>query len=51
MNLFDLLKKSDELSNEVCTNPTKKNCKELEMVTQMAIDVLREEIKRRKKDN
>lgn len=44
----DLLKRSNELSNEVCDNPTKKNCKELETVTELAIQVLTAEIKKRK---
>lgn len=49
MSLFsELLKKSNELSNDVCNNPTKKNCKELEVITQLAIDVLTEEINKRK---
>tara|TARA_R110000868_G_scaffold236663_1_gene490716 strand:+ start:825 stop:977 length:153 start_codon:yes stop_codon:yes gene_type:complete len=45
----ELLKRSDELSNEVCNNPTKKNCKELEIVTELAMQELSEIIKQRKK--
>jgi hypothetical protein len=49
MSLFsELLKKSDDLSDEVCNNPTKAKCRELELITQMAIDVLTEEINKRK---
>lgn len=52
MSLFsELLKRSDELSNEVCNNPTKKNCKELETVTDLAMEVLQEEIKMRNQRN
>ena len=42
-----LLKKSNDASNEVCENPTKANCKELEVVTDLAIRALTEEIKKR----
>ena len=50
MTMFsELLKRSDELSNEVCNNPTKKNCKELEIVTELAMQELSEIIKQRKK--
>tara|TARA_R110000868_G_scaffold66582_1_gene198150 strand:- start:176 stop:328 length:153 start_codon:yes stop_codon:yes gene_type:complete len=45
---FELLKRSDELSNEVCNNPTKKNCKELEVVTELAMQELKEIMKQRK---
>jgi hypothetical protein len=49
MGMFsELLKRSDELSNEVCNNPTKKNCKELEKITALAMEVLKEEINKRK---
>jgi hypothetical protein len=49
MGMFsELLKQSNELSDEVCNNPTKKNCKELEIVTELAIEALTEEINRRK---
>tara|TARA_R110000822_G_scaffold253030_1_gene379590 strand:+ start:153 stop:329 length:177 start_codon:yes stop_codon:yes gene_type:complete len=49
MSLFsELLQRSDDLSDEVCNNPTKKNCKELETITNLAIEVLKEEIKKRK---
>ncbi len=43
-----LLKQSNDASNAVCDNPTKANCRELELVTDLAIQALTEEIKRRK---
>lgn len=46
----ELLKKSNDASNDVCDNPTKANCKELEVITSMAIEALNNEINRRKND-
>jgi hypothetical protein len=45
-----LLKQSNDASNAVCDNPTKANCRELELVTDLAIQALTEEIKRRKNE-
>lgn len=42
-----LLKKSNDASDAVCENPIKANCRELEVVTDLAIQALTEEIKKR----
>lgn len=46
----ELLKMSNKASNDVCENPTKANCKELEVITGIAIEALTNEINRRKSD-
>jgi hypothetical protein len=43
-----LLKKSNDASDAVCENPTKANCRELEVITGLAIQALTEEINKRK---
>lgn len=41
--LFSILHKTEKLVDEVCTKPTKDNCKKLEALTELAIRELRNE--------